>query len=61
MRLRFGVGNNYPKGHQAAYVLSGFSDEECQSLDARIDMSIKMIYGFSTTGIERTMSDFNGK
>ena len=60
-RLRFGVGNNYPKGHQAAYVLSSFSDEECKTLDARIDISIKMIYGFSTVGIERTMSNFNGK
>ena len=60
-RLRFGVGNNYPKGHQATYVLSSFSDEDCKTLDSRIDMAIKMIYGFSTIGIERTMSDFNGK
>lgn len=60
-RLRFGVGNNFPKGHQASYVLSSFNDEDCQIIDERIDMAIKIIQGFATIGIERAMSEFNGK
>ena len=60
-RLRFGVGNNFFKGQQASYVLSSFNDEDCQTIDERIDMAIKMIKGFATIGIERTMSEFNGK
>ena len=60
-RLRFGVGNNFSKGQQASYVLSSFNDEDCQTIDERIDMAIKMIKGFTTLGIERTMSEFNGK
>ena len=60
-RLRFGVGNDYSRGSQADYVLSSFTNEDYQTMDERIDMAIKMIHGFTTFGIERTMSDLNGK
>ena len=60
-RLRFGVGNNYSRGNQSDYVLSSFTEEDLQTLDERIEMTIKMIHGFTTFGIERTMSDLNGK
>jgi PTH1 family peptidyl-tRNA hydrolase len=60
-RLRFGVGNNYSRGNQSDYVLSSFTEEDLQTLDERIEMAIKMIHGFTTFGIERTMSDLNGK
>jgi len=60
-RLRFGVGNDYSRGNQADYVLSSFTDEDFQTIDERIEMAIKMVHGFTTYGIERTMSDMNGK
>ena len=60
-RLRFGVGNDFPRGRQADYVLSDFTDEDYTTMDERIDLAIKMIKGFTTIGIGRTMSDFNGK
>jgi PTH1 family peptidyl-tRNA hydrolase len=60
-RLRFGVGNDFPRGSQANYVLGNFTDDDYQTMDARIDLAIKMIRGFTTVGIGRTMSDFNGK
>jgi len=60
-RLRFGVGNDFPRGRQADYVLSGFKDEDYQCMDKRIEMAIKMIQSFTTNGIDRTMSDLNGK
>jgi len=60
-RLRFGVGNDFPRGRQADYVLGNFTDDDYQTMDDRIDLAIKIIQGFSTIGIDRTMSDFNGK
>ena len=60
-RLRFGVGNNFARGGQADYVLSSFADEDYETMDDRIDMAIKMVQGFTTNGIDRTMSEFNGK
>ncbi|RYY37693.1 MAG: aminoacyl-tRNA hydrolase [Sphingobacteriaceae bacterium] len=58
-RLRFGIGDNYPKGRQVDYVLSGFDDEEIPELPALIDRSIEMIKSFATIGTELTMTRFN--
>lgn len=58
-RLRFGVGDNYPKGRQVDYVLSGFDKEEQPELPALIDRSIEMIKSFCTIGTELTMTKFN--
>ena len=60
-RLRFGVGNDFAKGQQADYVLDNWSSEESNNLDKRIEQCIKIIQAFSTIGITKTMSDFNGK
>jgi len=58
-RLRFGVSDNYPKGRQVDYVLSGFDDDEKPELPALIDRSIEMIKSFATVGTELTMTRFN--
>ena len=34
--LRFGVGDNFPKGRQVDYVLSGFDDDEQPELPALV-------------------------
>tara|TARA_B100000902_G_C26895898_1_gene709711 strand:+ start:44 stop:607 length:564 start_codon:yes stop_codon:yes gene_type:complete len=60
-RLRFGIGNNYVRGGQANYVLSSFNEEELKIINERIDIAIKMLKAFTTIGIDRTMSDYNGK
>ena len=60
-RLRFGVGSDFERGRQAEYVLSIFSNKDCLSLEERIEATINMIQSFTTKGIERTMSDLNGK
>ena len=59
-RLRFGIGDDYPKGRQVDYVLSPFSDGEFAELGLLIDKSIEMIYAFSSIGINRAMSQYNG-
>jgi len=58
-RLRFGVGNDFPKGQQVNYVLDGFAKEELPELPALIDRCIEMIKSFVTIGTELTMTRFN--
>ena len=60
-RLRFGVGNDFPIGKQVDFVLSNFDDEDNKSIEERIDLAIMMIQGFVTIGVDKTMSEFNGK
>lgn len=58
-RLRFGVGDNYAKGHQVDYVLSRFSTDEFKKLPDLMIKANEMILSFCTAGVERTMSQFN--
>jgi peptidyl-tRNA hydrolase, PTH1 family len=60
-RLRFGIGDNYPKGRQVDYVLSSFDDDEVLALPALIDKSVEMIESFVSVGTELTMTRFNNK
>ena len=58
-RLRFGIGNNFPKGGQIDFVLSRFSDEEFKAIVPVMDKAITMVQSFCTAGLERTMGGFN--
>jgi PTH1 family peptidyl-tRNA hydrolase len=58
-RLRFGIGNDFPKGQQADYVLSNFSEEQLQDIITPINQSIEAILSFVTIGIEKTMNQVN--
>jgi PTH1 family peptidyl-tRNA hydrolase len=58
-RLRFGVGDNFAKGRQVDYVLSGFDEDELPALPALIDRAIEMVKSFATIGTELTMTRFN--
>ncbi len=60
-RLRFGIGNDYPKGAQAHYVLSPWEDDEKEQLPERIELAIEMIKSFGTVGVAHTMSAFNNR
>lgn len=60
-RLRFGIGNNFPKGKQAEYVLGEWTEEEKKILDQRIDVATQVIKSFATAGLQRTMNDFSNK
>jgi PTH1 family peptidyl-tRNA hydrolase len=59
-RLRFGIGNDYPKGQQVDFVLSRFTPQEFEALPAIMDKAVEMIFSFCTIGIDRTMSAHNG-
>ena len=58
-RLRFGIGNDYPKGGQIDYVLGEFTEEELENLKEPIQMAQDIILSFSTIGLNMTMNQFN--
>ena len=60
-RLRIGIGNEFPRGKQSDYVLGRWTEEEDKLLKERIDRAVLLIKSFMTSGIERTMSDHNGR
>ena len=60
-RLRFGIGDDYPRGKQADFVLGSWSKKEDLALDERIEQSTKFIHSFATVGLNMTMSALNGK
>lgn len=60
-RLRFGIGNEYPRGGQVNYVLSEFDDEDLKILPERINQACEMIKSFCLAGINITMNQYNKK
>lgn len=60
-RLRFGVGSDFVQGKQVNYVLSDFAPEEQSVLPERMEKTNQIIQSFGTIGLNRTMSNFNGK
>ncbi|KAA8476587.1 PTH1 family peptidyl-tRNA hydrolase [Arcticibacter tournemirensis] len=58
-RLRFGIGDNFSRGRQIDYVLSGFDKEEQLELPALIERSIEIVKSFVAVGTELTMTRYN--
>ncbi|MBO9728014.1 MAG: aminoacyl-tRNA hydrolase [Chitinophaga sp.] len=58
-RLRFGVGNNYPKGRQVDFVLSKWKNVEEAVVQEKINKSTEIIESFASIGIARTMNECN--
>ncbi|MFL9485270.1 aminoacyl-tRNA hydrolase [Chitinophagaceae bacterium LWZ2-11] len=58
-KLRFGIGNNYPKGMQAEFVLGRWNKEEIPIVTKKIEKSVEVIISFSTIGLEKTMNLVN--
>jgi PTH1 family peptidyl-tRNA hydrolase len=60
-RLRFGVGNDYPKGGQVNYVLGKWTEEQLKALPPRTDLAIDAVKAFCTIGIQLAMTQYNNK
>ena len=58
-KLRFGIGNNYPKGMQADFVLSKWQKAEEPIVLLKIEKCMEVMESFVTAGIELTMTAFN--
>lgn len=58
-RLRFGIGNNFPKGRQSDFVLGKWNKEEEILVKLKIDKSVEVIENFATRGITFAMNQVN--
>lgn len=58
-KLRFGIGNNFPKGMQVEFVLSKWFKEEIPIVKIKIDKCIEVVESFATVGMDKTMSLVN--
>ena len=60
-RLRFGIGDNFPRGCQIDYVLGHFTLDERQKLPVRVDEAVDAIKAFVLSGLQFAMCNFNNK
>ena len=60
-RLRFGIGNDYPRGQQIEYVLGQFTPEQREALPARIYVAVDAVKTFCLAGLQTAMCNFNNK
>ena len=60
-KLRFGIGNQFPKGMQAEFVLSQWKPDELATIQLKVEKSVEIIESWATIGIERTMSLYNNQ
>jgi peptidyl-tRNA hydrolase, PTH1 family len=58
-KLRFGIGNNYPKGLQADFVLGKWLAAEIPQVQLKVQYCVDTIEKFAAIGIERTMNEVN--
>ncbi len=58
-RLRFGIGNQYPKGMQADFVLGRWTPAEMPVVQLKIQKSVDIIEQFVSAGIGQIMGSVN--
>lgn len=60
-RLRFGLGNDFPRGGQIDYVLGHFPEDQEKILPDRLGIAIDAIRCFCLSGVENAMNQYNNK
>lgn len=60
-RLRFGIGSDFHRGGQIDFVLGTLSQEEEEVVAPQVEKTFEIIKSFVLIGMEKTMSQFNGK
>ena len=60
-RMRFGVGGDFPRGHQVDYVLGEWTAEERAALPERLKLFGEAIVSFVSVGVSLTMNAYNKK
>lgn len=59
-RLRFGIGNNFPKGKQVEYVLGKWEKTEWDIVHQKIPLCAEAVLCFVFEGIQNAMNKYNG-
>ena len=60
-RLKFGIGNDFPRGMQVEYVLGTFSDEDNKIIEQKIPTAVEAIKAFCLSGLAFSMNHFSNK
>lgn len=60
-RLRFGIGNDFPKGGQVDYVLGHFDENDLKLMPERLETAGEIIKSFCLAGLNITMNQYNNK
>jgi PTH1 family peptidyl-tRNA hydrolase len=60
-KLRFGIGNDFPKGKQADFVLSKWKSTEEKQVSNKIMQCVDAIEVVATQGLDVAMNQFNQK
>ncbi len=60
-RLKFGIGNDYPRGGQIDFVLGHFSPEDEKVVDERTLVACEAIKAYALSGMQFAMCNYNGK
>ncbi len=58
-KLRFGIGNNFPKGRQVEFVLGKWTAGEWPLVVKKVNGSVDLIETYVKMGIEKTMNLYN--
>ncbi len=58
-RLRYGVGNDFPRGMQVEYVLGHWFPEDVPLIKIKNEKAVQVVESFVHMGLERTMNDYN--
>ena len=58
-RLRYGIGNDFPRGMQVEYVLGKWPQDLLPFLKIKNEKTVQVVESFVNMGLERTMNDYN--
>jgi len=58
-RLRFGIGNDFPKGRQIDFVLAPWVAKEKPVVDQKVNASVELIEDFALMGLDFAMNKYN--
>ena len=60
-RLKFGIGNDFPRGGQVDFVLGHFSEEDEAAMKPQIPLAVDAIKTFCLAGMTTAMNQYNKK
>ena len=60
-RLRFGIGNEFPRGAQIDYVLGHFTQEQREVFPSHAALAADAIKAFCLSGLDFAMTHYNNK
>ncbi len=60
-KLRFGIGNDYPRGHQSDFVLGKWKKEEEPLVKLKIEKAVEAVETFALQGITAAMNQVNNQ